>query len=98
MTTHIEVTEYLASKSLATPVSFVGGYRLIRPLAKGGGWLRGTGVGALILLWWLLVSLLFYVVIFGLPILALGWLVFTQARRHRIQAARLALASRSRQT
>lgn len=95
--------EQTARKYIATPVSFSGGFHIIWPLAKtestGFRQLgRQFAVGTLLVLWWLLVTVTFYsaiyTVFFLLPWI---WLIYTQARRHRIRDARTAIATRDQQ-
>ena len=89
----------VAQKDLSTPVSFIGSAHLISPMAEGSqgivGVLRFTGVLLLILLFWLLVTIPWYVLLFGVPFAWVLWLVFTLHRRRSIRDARAALAGRA---
>ena len=91
--------QHLASKNLQTPVSFIGSYKMIMPMAEspGGtkGWvraLRATGVVLLLALFWLIVTVTFYAFVFASIVLGVVWVIYTLHRRHQIQAARRTLA------
>jgi hypothetical protein len=69
------------------PVSFIGATKRLWPLGRGSaGWVavaRWTGVGSLILLAWVGV-LVVYTTLTALPVLWIGWAVYTIRRRHFI--------------
>lgn len=101
MTTQAQYTfelEQVASKNVATPVSYIGGWQMFSPkIQLSSGWTK-TGWVTLAILYVVLVPTLFYAAlssVFGL--LWIGWFVFTQSRRHRIRAARETIATRDNQ-
>jgi hypothetical protein len=100
---YVTELERTAQKTIATPVSFTGGFKLIWPLAatESTGWARlgrRVAVGALVGCWWLLVTVLWYALLTSFLFLWAGWLIYTQARRHRIRAARETIAVRDQHT
>jgi hypothetical protein len=99
MTQAFDEQERIARKNLQTPVSFIGSYKMIMPMAPGGvtRWGRAaryTGTISLLLAYWLLVKIMFYGFLLGFLITAPVWLVYTLNRRHKILAARRVLAGR----
>ena len=86
--------ENTARKHIQTPVSYIGGYKMIWHRTAGA--LAKAGWGFLLFLYWLVVTTVFYILIFSTLFLWIPWLIYTQARRHRIRAAREALATRDR--
>jgi hypothetical protein len=91
---YIAQMQTTASMDLSTPVSYFGAFRMFGTwMSKCGGWGK-AGLGALLVLFWLLVTTTFYLTIFS-SLLWVAWLLFTQARRHRIRAAREVLALRT---
>ncbi len=95
--------EHLARKNLQTPVSFIGSYKMIMPLAADSpstSWKRAAiyaGTGLLLLAFWAFVTLTIYSLVFSTLILIPVWAIFTLQRRHKIQAARRVLAGRTLQ-
>jgi hypothetical protein len=93
--------EHLARKNLQTPVSFIGSYKMIMPLARGPASstlariTKYAGAALLLLLFWVFVTLTFYGLVYGSIILAVVWIVFTLQRRHHIRAARRVLADQA---
>jgi hypothetical protein len=101
---YIRELESTADKHVQTPVSYTGAAKMIWPLAtespsarSGARFARFTvfaGVAALIVLFWLLVTTPFYVLVFGSLLPIAVWVIYTQSRRHRIRDARSTLAAR----
>jgi hypothetical protein len=91
---------HTAAKTLPTPVSFIGAFKMIWPLSHGSTGAvsvpRYIGVALLLGIFWAAITTMWYALVFGL-ILPVGifWLIFTQQRRHRIHEARNALAGRA---
>jgi len=89
--------ERTAAKTLQTPVSFVGSYKWIwQENARGKSAGVKIGVGALLVLFWLIVTLQVYWVVFASIIGIFVWWWYTQNRRHSIHDARAAIVGRDR--
>ena len=93
-------TRHTASKNLSTPISFTGMFQNIWPISRVAattpGWrraLRYTGVVLLLVLGWM-GTVLWYSLILSI-LFGVCWLIYTQARRHRIREARAVLATRA---
>lgn len=90
--------ERTARKNLQTPVSYIGAYKVIWPLARGSEGMtnvvRRASVAVLLGLYWILVTTVFYALILTTPfplVLGVPWLVYTLIRRRRIHEARAML-------
>jgi len=94
----LQQTRQIAKKDLPTPVSFIGSAHLIGPLAEGStgfvAVLRFSGVLLHVLLFWLVVTIPWYVLVVAVPFAWIFWLIFTIHRRRSIYDARAALAGR----
>jgi hypothetical protein len=91
--------EKVAAKNKSTPVSFIGGYQIIWPLASGStgfvSVLRYAGVALLLVLYWIAVTTTFYAVMLSTLLGMVLWLVYTTHRRRTIENARLTVASKA---
>jgi hypothetical protein len=100
---YVSELEHTATRHVQAPISYPGARRMIWPLAsesaaaRSGPWIARfamyAGVAALLALFWLFGTTLFYGVVFGSLVLIVVWLLYTQARRHRIRDAGSTLAT-----